>query len=272
MAFPHGTCTFETISAAELLEAARALKGNHVRGRSVPPPGIGVDEQVAWAVQAVMEARQTCDDSYRTRSSVEAVGHARRALGCLVDWYLSGFGFPLCKSPPNGAKQKTELLLRRGVVDELTSSVLQRAVDDRNRIEHEWEPLGLSRAEDVVHMIRLTIGHIMQHSDPTKAPVVYGSISYAIQESSERLEVEFRGWAVGSPALILGTFFRDPWVGIIEPADRFEARVRRARYHDIAAPTLEKILTALGSTFGTDPSRMREDIIKHIAQDAGLGS
>ncbi|MCH7911018.1 MAG: hypothetical protein IIB38_15560 [Candidatus Hydrogenedentes bacterium] len=267
---PRGRCTIELISAAELLEAARALKGNRVLGRFLPPPEMGVDEQVNLAVQAVMQAQGTCDDSYRTRSCIDAVGHARRALGCLVDRYWVGFGFPLWKSPPKRAKQKSELLLRRGVVDELTARVLQRVVDDRNKVEHEWRPLELGRTEDIVHMIRLTIGHIMQHADPSKAPVVYGGMGYSIRESSESLEVNFQGWTVGSPSLILGTFFKNPWVGIIEPVDPFEARVRRTMYRDIDTATLEEILAGLQSSFGADLGCLRDDIIKLLVQDAGL--
>lgn len=267
---PRGTCSIELISGAELLEAARALHGNRVLGRFLLPPGMGVDEQVNWAVQAVMEAQETCDDSYRTRSCIDAVGHARRALGCLVDWYWTGFGFPLCKSPPKGAKQKSELLLRRGVVDELTAGVLKRVVDDRNKVEHEWQPPELGRTEDIVHMIRLTIGHIMQHADPSKAPVVYGGLGYSIRESSKSLEMGFEGWTVGSPSLILGTFFKDPWVGIIEPVDRFEARVCRAMYKDIDAATLEEVLSGLQSSFGADVGCLRDDIIKLLVRDAGL--
>ena len=80
--------------------------------------------------------------------------HARRGFACLVDWFLDRDLASLCKDPPRSAKQKVKFLISRGVIDELTSHVVERAIQQRNKAEHQYQPPSLETAEDVVKLFR----------------------------------------------------------------------------------------------------------------------
>ena len=78
-------------------------------------------------------------------------------MACLVDWYIERDLAPYCKNPPNTPKQQADYLTRRGIIDELTSHVLERAIGNRNRVEHDYHIPTIAEAEDIVELLRRTI-------------------------------------------------------------------------------------------------------------------
>lgn len=101
------------------------------------PPGDGVDKLLGWAIVDGKMSAQAQDINERERFASNAILNARRALACLVEWYLKRDCFLLCNNAPDTAKKHTakkqsEILLERGIIDELTSRVLERAVERRS--------------------------------------------------------------------------------------------------------------------------------------------
>jgi hypothetical protein len=163
----QGQCTFETVEAIDLIDAASTLKPRRLRNRAiinVPPPGNGVDKLLNWAIAEVKASAQANNPDEQERFAASATTNARRALGCLVDWYMQRDCFSLCKNAPAGAERKSEILVRRGLIDELTSHVLARAIAKRDVLEHQFVAPVLETAEDVVELLRRTIRNLMSES------------------------------------------------------------------------------------------------------------
>src|SRR5438128_949694 len=83
----------ESATAADILGGLEALVGRiRTRGAGqgiiVRAPGDGPDRLMNWALQEVNNAMQSTSKEEREHHCVDAVLHARRALSCLVDWYL----------------------------------------------------------------------------------------------------------------------------------------------------------------------------------------
>src|SRR4051812_45343225 len=73
-----------------------------------------------------------------SRLCTNAVVNSRRALACLVEWYVERDLGKLCMTPPATPKQQADFLVRRGIIDDLTSRVLERTIAKRNRVEHQF--------------------------------------------------------------------------------------------------------------------------------------
>ena len=155
----------ESATAADILGGLEALVGRiRTRGAGqgiiVRAPGDGPDRLMNWALQEVNNAVQSTSNEEREHHCVDAVLHARRALSCLVDWYLERDLAIFCKDAPHDSKQKVRFLITRGIIDELTSRVLERAIRKRNDTEHRYTSPTLEIAEDVVELIRRTLSAI----------------------------------------------------------------------------------------------------------------
>jgi uncharacterized protein YutE (UPF0331/DUF86 family) len=241
-----GRCTFEEVSADDLLDAARSMRGLTGTGNVVRPPGYGVDEPINAAVLEVAMASRSQNQSDRIRSCIAAVASAKRAVSCLVDWYLTGHCFAFCKDAPRTSQEKSALLLRRQVVDELTSHVLERAVNLRNRIEHEYESPSLDDSENVVELIRRTIQHIKKETNPELAPCLFGLLSgYAAGSGM----LKWYGWFDNDPVFLIAGFANPPWLGVIEPSGKDVAHVRRAHFAEAKLQVYEEILSTLEMRF-----------------------
>jgi hypothetical protein len=98
-----GTVNFESVDPKDLLDVARSIEGKSGgTGAVYAPPGQGVDELLAWSMTDIQLARDQSDSKEMARCSTNAVLNARRALACLVDWYLLRDGFSLCSPPSRG--------------------------------------------------------------------------------------------------------------------------------------------------------------------------
>jgi hypothetical protein len=268
----QGQCIFEKVAPVDLIDAVNTLKGRDGIGIAVPPPGDGVDKLLSWAVADVKMSAQAKDANDRERFAANAILNARRALACLVDWYIQRDCFSLCKLPPDGAQRQSEILRKRGIIDELTSHVLERAVDKRNVVEHQFIAPALEVAEDVVELLRRSIKCLVADSDPTIGPCLFGGLSYGVGYGKKGERAAFYGWR--EPAFILCTFVEEPWLGVIIPdsRDKDKAVVRRSFFNETDVNTLIELLAILERTFGRIAGGMGSAMWRLLAKETGLAS
>jgi len=245
-------CSFETVSAPDILSGLHTLKGRYGQGIIVPPPGDGPDKPLNWAIQEIINAAGAPTQEERERLSTDAMLNSRRALACLVDWYLERDLINRCKKPPSDAKRKARCLVSRGIIDELTSRVLERAISERNQVEHRYLVPLLETAEDVVELLRRTISAIRSQSEPSQAPWIFGTFLHSIGSSGKGPFAEFHGWT--QPLLILSRFGHRPWVGIVNPEDPSKAAVRRAFLDETGPEELLEILSVADLQYGRPSS------------------
>lgn len=242
-------CDFETVSAADVLSGLNTLKGRHGgQGIIVPPPGDGPDKPLNWAIQEVINAAVAPTKEERERLSTNAMLNSRRALACLVDWYLERDLINRCKKPPSDARRKARCLVSRGIIDELTSRVLERAISERNQVEHRYLVPLLETAEDVVELLRRTISAIRSQSEPSHAPWIFGTFLHSLGSSGEGPQAEFHGWT--GPLLVLWRFGHRPWIGTVNPKDSSQAAVRRAFLDETGPDELIEILSVADLKYG----------------------
>ena len=266
----QGQCIFEKIEPVELIDAANTLKGHDGIGIAVPPPGDGVDKILNWAVADVKMAAQAQDVNERERFAANAMLNSRRALACLVDWYMQRDCFFLCKNAPVGAKKQSEILLQRGIIDELTSHVLERAVAKRDVVEHRFVAPPLETSEDVVELLRRSIKCLVADSDPTTGPCLFGGLSYSVGFGKQGERAAFYGWR--EPAFIMCTFVQKPWLGVILPDSRNKAVVRHSFFNETDVDTLMELLSILERTFGRIAGGMGSGMWRLLAKETGLDS
>lgn len=227
-------------SADDLFDAIASIAGRYGQGVVVAPPGDGPDNPLSWSIQEVNRAGVETDTLERGKLCTNAMLNARRALACLVDWYVSRDLGELCKNPPGSPKQKAEFLMRRGVIDELTSRVLARAIGKRNRVEHDYIVPELDTAEDVVELLRRTMTTIRQHSDPSHGPWVFGIFLGGHGVGKNGRYATFGGWS--DPLVVFSRFTPRPWVGVVLPDGETDALIR---YTNLADVTLDQLLNLL---------------------------
>lgn len=264
----QGRCIFEEVESVDLIDAANTLKGRGGNGIQVAPPGDGVNKLLGWAIADVKMSAQAQDPNEQERFASNAILHARRALACLVEWYLKRDCFRLCDNAPNTAKKQSEILLKRGIIDELTSRVLERAVEKRNIVEHQFLAPALETAEDVVELLRRSITSMITESQPAYGPCLFGGILGGIASDKNGDRASFYGWR--EPSFILCTFVDRPWLGVIIPKSREEADVRRSFFDNTKVDTLLELLSIIERSFGRISGYMGADYWRLLAKEAGL--
>jgi hypothetical protein len=175
----HAKITFEHVDPQDLIDVARSVSGHESEGIFVGAPGSGVDRLLAWSLADLQLAVDASGGAARERCAANALVNGRRALACLVDWYLTRDCFSLCKDTPLPEKKQAELLLECRLIDDLSSRVLGRAIQTRNVVEHEYSAPTLEVAEDVVELLRRTIQCLRAESDPAQGPSSTGGASQA---------------------------------------------------------------------------------------------
>jgi hypothetical protein len=253
MSSVEGRCTFEILDSADLLDAIDSVSGkvspgfgNH--GFSCPKPGDESD-YLAWALADIQNSWDVRDESNRKRNLTNALMNAKRELSRLVDWYMSRDGFVHCKDAPKTSREKSELLVQRGIIDHLTARVLARAIDARNTAEHEYRTVGADRVEDIVELMRRTIQSVLNTVDPQSGPCLFGRLGHGISHrEGHSTTVRFFGWS--DEAAILVTFDEEPWIGIILPDAKDHAVVRRLPLRSVTCALLAQALQILEGKFG----------------------
>jgi hypothetical protein len=244
-----GKATFESLDPADLLDAVKSIKGQGGQNIMVEPPG-QVDQQISWALSDLKQSRNATDAVERDRCATNAIMSARRALAALVDWYLKRDCFSLCMNAPRQEKDKADILLKRGLFDEVTSSVLYRAIQKRNEVEHKYQTPTVEAAEDVFELMRRTIQCLSVESNPSEGPCLFGAFSNSIGFGPTGANAQFYGWLDEQPCFLLYSIDANPWLGVILPEAPEKALVRRAYFNEITTDLLLEVLRALENTFG----------------------
>jgi len=261
-------CQFDPVSADDLIDGIGTLSGQYGQGVSIPAPGDGPDEPLSWAIQDVHQAANETDRAEQSKLCTNAMLNARRALGCLVDWYVTRDFGTLCKNPPGSPKQKAEFLMKRGIIDELTSRVLARAIEKRNHVEHEYIAPDLSSAEDVVELFRRTMTAIRQHSDPSHGVWVYGIFLGGNGNGGDGRWATFGGWC--GPLIVFSRSGVRPWVGIVLPDSETHAVVRRTDLNQVQLDQLTTILALAEQKFGHASSFVDSQSCDLMARELGF--
>jgi hypothetical protein len=267
----RGTVHFESVDPRDLLDVARSIEGKGGgTGAIYAPPGQGVDELLAWSMTDIQLARDQSDAKETGRCATNAVLNARRALACLVDWYLLRDGFSLCKDARRREDERAEVLRSRGLLDELTSKVLRRAIERRNIVEHEYQPISLEQAEDTVELLRRTIQCLRAESEPANGPCFFGHFQHSVSCGKNGVKAEFHGWS--GPAFFMCTFAPKPWLGAIVPraGDNAAATVRRTYFEDVEVELLLELLGLLEKNFGRIAGHQGIGLWEPLAVECGL--
>jgi len=264
----QGNCNIENLHADDLLDALRTLKGKDGTGVHVPAPGDGVEKLLGWSMNDIHTAAMCGDKEEQERHATNAVVNARRALACLVDWYLARDGFAYCKNAPKSADDKAAILVRRNIIEPLTSRVLARAIAVRNVAEHEYQAVSCEDAEDVVELLRRTIQCLRAQSEPEWGPFVFGGMSWGSSGSEKGLFGHFYGWR--EPVGVVNTIAKEPWVGVIIPSSQSDATVRKVPLREIDRELLLESIAVLESTFGRVGFHSGASSCKLMAAAAGF--
>jgi hypothetical protein len=188
--------------------------------------GAGYQVYLAWALRDLELAENESPGNDQDRLCVNAVMSARRAVSCLADQYLKREGISFCKNPPREAKAISEVLIARNVFSERAAICLQRAVDVRNRIEHQYQSIGLRDTQELIQLIHMTVEYTVNRSSPFTSPFLYGIVEGGAGLGPSGVYGTFGGW--DGCCFVSMTFETRPWFGIVQPSSKFEATVRRA--------------------------------------------
>jgi hypothetical protein len=196
-----------------------------------------------WAIQDASDAHGITTEAAKERFLVGALMNSRRALSCLVDYYLRRDGFAFCGDAPKSAPDKSNLLIRRGIFDQLAADTLSRAVDRRNKVEHRYEIPNVADVEDTVQLVRATIETAVRRSDPMWAPGVYNYFLGGNQTSDEETTFWFDGWS--GVMFVMAVTESPPWFGIVLPSSTTQAQVRWTLLEKFTCDQLFEIHTHL---------------------------
>jgi hypothetical protein len=246
----------ETATAADLVDGLHSITvstRSAGEGTFIPPPGTGPDKPLAWALQDIVAAAQGAD--FREKHCANSIINSRRALACLVDWYIERDLACYCRNRPHTPKQQADYLIRRSIIDELTSHVLERAIDNRNEVEHEYAIPTIEKAEDIVELLRRVIATLRSQSDPSLAPMLHGCVlgSNGYRESGPW--AEFHGWH--EPLVIFCRFSKRPWSGLLIPESERRAVLRQAFLDQTDTQELLQLHSLADQRFGK-PSSYRD--------------
>src|SRR6266496_5373337 len=264
----HPVVKIEPATPAIILDGLETLEGRSGAGVVVDPPGDGPDGLLNWALQEVNMAMRSRSDEEKKHHCVDAVLHARRGLACLVDWYLERDLAMLCKDAPATPKQQVRFLITRGVIDELTSRVLERAIQKRNDAEHRYVSPPLDVAEDVVELLRRTVAAIRTQTSPKHGPWIFGIFLHTLGVGKKGRYAEFHGWC--GPLVVFSRFAPQPWVGLVLPENKTKAVICRALLKETTTDELVQLLLLAGRKFGATSSYGDAQSCEVLASEACL--
>lgn len=97
-------------------------------------------------------ARQDLKDCRESRGIYNAVSNSKRALHRRVDTLCNSLGYSLYKHARNNFPSKIEYLSKCGVI---TPQILHKLNTIRNKVEHDYEIIEYSEAENYIDIIEL---------------------------------------------------------------------------------------------------------------------
>ena len=225
--------------------------------------GLGFEAFLRWSLEDIQAAGQAPAGDTQSRFAANALINARRALSCIVDQYLLRDGFACCSDAPQGAQAKADLLVKRGIFDDLASRALKRAVDRRHKIEHQYLNPLLDEAQDTVQMVRATIETAVAKSDPYSSPAFYGTILGGHASSPTGTAHWFAGWSGALYLTVVPT--GEPWIGVVIPSSKTKATLRKVALKKVTCAELQDFRSALephvtGLGSGTGPATLKQQL------------
>lgn len=112
----------------------------------------GVSESEPYCSTYIDFARKDLLDSKDLRGICNAVSNSKRALHRRVDTLCDALGYGLDKTAKNNFPSKLGYLSKCGVI---TPQILYRLNSIRNKIEHDYEAIEYSEAENYIDIIEL---------------------------------------------------------------------------------------------------------------------
>lgn len=267
-----GKVVFEHVDPSDLPDVVRSVRGSGRSDVLLSAPGVGVDELMAWALREVELARNSREASDERRYATDSLLNGRRALACLVDWYLERDCFSLCARAPKRAEDKSHLLQERRIFDATAARALQTAIMERDKVEHQFAAATLQQAESFVETMRSTISRLRAESNPSLRPFLFGRMSYRLTVGTNGGSAQFFGWL--EPCFIFCSLDKRPWLGAAIPdqSDPASAKVRRTFFDETPTQLLLKVVQALEDSFGPSQGSLSTDLAKRLLQEAGAVS
>ncbi|WP_078129740.1 hypothetical protein [Leptospira alexanderi] len=245
----QGKSTFNEIPVLDVISAASTVSHEETDGIALPPPCPGgVQVLIDWALDEIRDAMNQTDEIKIRQKSSNALGKARTALGCLVEWILASYGFHACRDYSNlKSVGQSEFLRKLGYYDEVTAFVLQNGIDKRNELEHKYELSELEEASDFVELVRNFYANLKAYKWPGHGPVAFGPISGGTSFSPETgNQGYFSGWKSRNPFLMIATYDTPEWIGIVEPLSNDSSEVRFAYTRNFRVNQLMELYEVLG--------------------------
>lgn len=204
------------------------------------------------------------------RHAVNAISNARKAIACLVNWYLISHHFMSCRNPPNNAREKSHILKRLGIYDEITALVLEKAIEKRDVVEHQFQSIPLDEAANVVELIRRTSSSIMHSFPPGCGPACFGTLTGGVfrNYAENIIRGTFYGWS--NPIVLIAAYEPRKWIGIVLPESPSVAHVRYTMLSRFSSDELFLLYSKLNYIPGRDGSWRPEEDWREHARVAGL--
>lgn len=244
----QGRVVVEDLEPADIMSAIGTMPSQKSARQGVClawPGEKSPDDLIAWALKDIADAMDAKDAHDQERAATNAVMNARRALDCLVEAYLNVFAFRQCKGAPETSWDKSEHLRGRQIVDKLTHAVLARAIDLRNKIEHKFSSADLDQAQDIVELLRRVCGHLPTLRDPTVSTCLFNLSCGCGTDGHHGI---FNGWQrTGTAGLVIATFAKRPWLGILTPDSKSSALLRQVPLAKVPIDVVTQIWDHFGS-------------------------
>ncbi|MBP9144030.1 MAG: hypothetical protein KBI44_06075 [Thermoanaerobaculia bacterium] len=262
--------TIEVLDPADALTAVESNSADQFSRTTtfMEPQGCDFSVFVEWAILDVNAAAALPDGKDKARFLVSALMNARRGLSNLVDQYLRRDGFAFCSDAPRDAESKAALLVRRGIFDQLAADALARAVDRRNRVEHQYEFPSSADTQDTIQLVRATVDGALVRSDPKCSPAFFGSFSGGYKLTPAGEEFWFDSWS--GLVFVFALSEPEPWFGVVIPTTDTEAALRRAPLRSFSCEQLLALHVALERLPDGGVSGYGAKIFRGQLESAGL--
>lgn len=235
-----GKINFTKKSISDLTSGIRTLDLKNREGISFPPPGEGIEKFLSWAESDIRQAMTESGENQK-RHATNALANSRKAIAALTEWYMNSNHLIDCKDYPHSSSyDQSNLLMKLNLYDDITSIVLRRAIDLRNKAEHEYVSYNFDEIIDYIELSRQIYKSLTQKKSPAHGPCSFGIIGYSIQYRAETgIHVTFNGFNKVEPFLHIAGHDSKKWLGIIFPNTESEAE---AEYTYLSEITTDELL------------------------------
>lgn len=172
------TVTWTEVAVADVLSALRSLTVTEGTWSLKTSPGERVETYLGWArdaLESAEAAEEQADADTRSRNSVEAVLHAKRALDRLFDLYLQRDSLHLHLRDRASFTEKLDLLKRRMGSRKIPWRLIPTVIaDPRNDAEHEFSTPPLHEVALAVEAAEAVASAMRSGSDPRPSPALLG--------------------------------------------------------------------------------------------------